>query len=112
MRNIGSSIGISVVIAELTSKTTLMHARLAEYVTPFNNALQTPDVASMLDLNTDTGRALLDQLMTQQASMIAFSNVFWLMMWLTIATLPLLLIIGTSKALRVPAGKPEVHALD
>ena len=43
MRNIGSSIGISIVIAELTSKTTLMHARLAEYVTPFNNALKRPE---------------------------------------------------------------------
>ncbi len=44
-RNIGSSIGISMVIANLTSKTTEMHARLTEQVTPFNNALQMPDVA-------------------------------------------------------------------
>ena len=39
VRNIGSSIGISMVIAQLTSETTVMHARLAEDVTPFNNAL-------------------------------------------------------------------------
>ena len=43
-RNIGSSIGISMVIANLTSKTTEMHARLTEQVTPFNGALQMPDV--------------------------------------------------------------------
>ena len=49
VRNIGSSIGISMVIAKLTSKTTEMHARLVEYVTPFNNALQMPDVASILE---------------------------------------------------------------
>src|SRR6185437_14240576 len=42
VRNIGSSIGISMVIAQLTSETTVMHARLAEDVTPFNNALQMP----------------------------------------------------------------------
>ena len=34
------------VIANLTSKTTEMHARLAEQVTPFNDALQMPDVAA------------------------------------------------------------------
>ena len=44
VRNVGSSIGISMVIAQLTSTTTRMHAHLVEYVTPFNNALQMPDV--------------------------------------------------------------------
>ena len=47
VRNIGSSVGISVVIAELTNTTIAMHAHLAEYVTPFNDALQAPDVASI-----------------------------------------------------------------
>ena len=51
VRNIGSSIGISMVIANLTSKTTLMHARLAEHVTPFNDALQMPDVAAHLNID-------------------------------------------------------------
>ena len=60
VRNIGSSIGISMVIANLTSKTTEMHARLAEGVTPFNDALQMPDVAANLNVHTDTGRAMLD----------------------------------------------------
>ena len=40
VRNIGSSVGISMVIANLTSTTTVMHARLAEHITPFNDALQ------------------------------------------------------------------------
>ena len=39
VRNIGSSIGISAVIAQLTQKSTMMHARLVEGVTPFNDAL-------------------------------------------------------------------------
>ena len=60
LRNIGSSIGISMVIANLTSRTTGMHARLTEQVTPFNNALQMPDVVGNMNVQTDTGRALLD----------------------------------------------------
>ena len=45
-----------------------MHARLTEQVTPFNNALQMPDVAGNLNVQTDTGRALLDAIVTQQAA--------------------------------------------
>jgi len=97
VRNIGSSIGISMVIANLTSKTTEMHARITESVTPFNDALQMPDVASHLNMATDTGRAMLDAIVTQQAAMIAYINDYKLLMVLTLAMIPLVLIIGTSK---------------
>ena len=110
VRNIGSSIGISMVIANLTSKTTEMHARLVEQVTPFNNALQMPDLAANLNANTDAGRALLDMIVTQQASMIAYLNDFYLLMILTLAMIPLVLIIRAAKS---PAGgKAEPIAMD
>jgi DHA2 family multidrug resistance protein len=97
LRNIGSSIGISVMIANLTSTTTYMHARLSESVTPFNEALKMPDVAGILDLTTERGLALLDQIVTQQATIIAFSNDFKLLMWLIIVSIPLVLIIGSGR---------------
>ncbi len=97
VRNIGSSIGISMVIANLTSKTTEMHARIVEGVTPFNDALQMPDVAANLNVNTDIGRAMLDGIVTQQAAMIAYLNDFKLLMILTLAMVPLVLIIGTAQ---------------
>ena len=50
LRNIGSSIGISMMIANLTSTTTIMHATIGAGVTPFNDALQMPDVAANLNL--------------------------------------------------------------
>ncbi len=97
LRNIGSSVGISMVIANLTSKTNEMHARITEYVTPFNDALQMPDVASALNMHSDMGRAILDAIVTQQAAMIAYINDYKLLMVLTLAMVPLVLIIGTSK---------------
>jgi DHA2 family multidrug resistance protein len=97
VRNVGSSIGISVVIAQLTSSTTRMHAYLAEAVTPFNNAMQMPDAAS-LNLSTDIGRAMMDGLLTQQATIIAYANDFKLLMYLTLATLPLVFVIGSAKS--------------
>ncbi|MGE5163827.1 MAG: DHA2 family efflux MFS transporter permease subunit [Sphingobacteriales bacterium] len=109
-RNIGSSIGISMVIANLTSKTTEMHARLTEQVTPFNDALQMPDVAANLNVHADTGRALLDLIVTQQAAMLAYLNDFKLLMVLTLAVIPLILIIGTVR--RTPGAKAETAAMD
>jgi DHA2 family multidrug resistance protein len=115
VRNIGSSIGISMVIANLTSKTALMHARITESVTPFNGALYMPDVVSTMNVNTDAGRAMLDAIVTKQAAIIAYQNDFKLLMYLTLATLPLLLVLNVdgSKKKRAPGPKQdEVHVLD
>jgi DHA2 family multidrug resistance protein len=113
VRNIGSSIGISMVIANLTSKTTYMHERLGEAVTPFNDALQFPDVASILNTGTDAGRAMLDAIVTQQAAVIAYANDFKLLMVLCICAMPLIFLI--SKAPRAPQGgqaQPAHAAMD
>src|SRR5262249_39029543 len=96
VRNIGSSVRISMVIANLTSTTTLMHARLSENITPFNNALQ--QAGAMLNTATDQGRALLDTLLTQQATVIAYDNTFKLLMLLTVAALPFVFAIGSARA--------------
>jgi DHA2 family multidrug resistance protein len=104
IRNFGSSIAISLVIANLTRSTTVMHATLAEHVTAFNDALKMPDVARALDLSTDLGRALLDQIVTQQASIIAYANDFRLLTILTLCALPLVLIIG-----RAPRQRKETE---
>jgi DHA2 family multidrug resistance protein len=109
-RNIGSSIGISMVIANLTSKSTEMHARLTEQVTPFNDALQMPDVAQNLNVHTDAGRALLDLIVTRQAEMLAYINDFKLLMILTLAVIPLVLIIGRTRQGR--SAKVETAAID
>jgi DHA2 family multidrug resistance protein len=110
VRNIGSSIGISMVIANLTSKTTLMHARLTEGVTPFNDALQMQDIARNLDVTSDLGRAMLDRIVTEQAAVIAYANDFKLLMVLALATIPLIFLISTSRA--SPPEASAAHAMD
>jgi DHA2 family multidrug resistance protein len=111
VRNIGSSIGISMVIANLTDKTIEMHARIVEGVTPFNDALQMQDVAPNLNVNSDQGRAMLDGLVTQQAAIIAYLNDFKLLMILTLAMIPMILIIRAT-AQTPTAGKPEHVVID
>jgi DHA2 family multidrug resistance protein len=98
VRNIGSAVGISAVIAQLTSTEARMHAHLVEFITPFNNALQMPDVAGTLNVATDAGRAMIDAVVNQQAAIIAYANDFKLLTYLTLATLPFVLAIGSSRA--------------
>jgi len=96
IRNLGSSVGVAIVIANLTNKTIMMHALLAESVTPFNQAMADP-AAAMLDANTDTGRALLENLLTQQATIIAYANDFKLMLVMTLLCFPLVVLLRTSR---------------
>jgi DHA2 family multidrug resistance protein len=111
MRNVASSIGISLVIAQLTSGTRMAHAVLVEHVTPFNNALQMPGVREMLDLTTDAGRAAADAMVTLQATIIAFGLDYQMVMVVTLLAIPLALMIGSSKAaLRAQSKKPDDHA--
>ena len=83
-------------IAELTNTTTVMHARLVENLTPFNGALQAPDVASTLDMATEAGKALLDIIVTKQATIIAYANDYKLLLLLALAAMPLVLFVGSS----------------
>jgi MFS transporter, DHA2 family, multidrug resistance protein len=93
VRNIGSSIGISLVQTLLVRNTVIAHASLTERVTYANPAWHNPAIAGAYDLSTQSGTALLDSTVTQQAAMIAYIDDFWLMLFLTVAVTPLLLLI-------------------
>jgi MFS transporter, DHA2 family, multidrug resistance protein len=93
IRNIGSSIGISLVQTLLVRHTVMAHASLTERITYSNPAWNNPAVARAYDLTTSGGAALLDSSVTQQAAMMAYIHDFWLMLFLTLAAMPLLLLI-------------------
>jgi MFS transporter, DHA2 family, multidrug resistance protein len=111
MRNVASSIGISVVIAQLTEGGRRVYAILSEHITPFNHAMQMPDVSGMINLSTDKGRAMADVMVSLQAQIIAFSQDYQLVMFFILGSIPLALMIGSTKAaLRKQAAGPE-HAV-
>jgi DHA2 family multidrug resistance protein len=93
VRNIGSSIGISLVQTLLTRNTVIAHASLAERVTSGSFAWNNPAVAAAFDVRIPAGAALLDGAITQQAAMIAYIDDFWFMLLLTLLVTPLLLLI-------------------
>jgi DHA2 family multidrug resistance protein len=112
-RNIASSIGISIVIARLTSGTTSTHAVLAEHVNPFNSALQMPDVSSILNLGTDAGRALMEVILLAQSQIIAFSLDFQLIAIITVCAIPLTFMLSSSKsAMRGPSSSDHAAVME
>jgi DHA2 family multidrug resistance protein len=109
VRNIGSSIGISLVQTMLVRNTVIAHASLTERLTYSNPAWHNPAVAKAYDLSTLGGAAFLDGSVTQQAAMMAYIDDFWLMLFLTLAVIPLLLLIRPPAARA--AAEVDSHAV-
>ncbi|HXN70778.1 MAG TPA: MDR family MFS transporter [Bradyrhizobium sp.] len=113
MRNVASSVGISIVIAQLTEGSRRVYAILNEHVTPFNHAMQMPDVSRMINMGTDTGRALADVMIGLQAQIIAFSLDYQMVMLFTMCAIPLAIMIGSTKAaLRKQQLAPDHAAME
>jgi DHA2 family multidrug resistance protein len=97
VRNIGSSIGISLVQTLLTRHTIMAHASLAERITTTNSAWNNPSIAAAFNVHTPGGAALLERAVTQQAAMIGYIDDFWFMLILTLSITPLLLLIRPTR---------------
>jgi MFS transporter, DHA2 family, multidrug resistance protein len=110
IRNLGSSIGISLIIAELTTMISTFHSQLAEKISPFNDALGMPDVAGVASRATDSGRAMLDGMITQQAAVMAYSNDFLLMTFVSLCAFPLLFLIRGARPAARASAPSEEHA--
>jgi DHA2 family multidrug resistance protein len=98
IRNLGSSIGISLVTTMLTRNTQLLHSRLAERITPYLDPLH-PATST-----TAQGLATLNHTVTRQAAMIAYNNDFKMMMILSMCAIPFVALLRTagSKPIAAP----------
>ena len=92
LRNLGSSIGISAVEAVLTRNMQIVHAGIAERITPYNAAANLVLQAAHIDIAKQGSLILLNGEITRQACMIAYLDDFKLVMILTMTLVPLLLL--------------------
>lgn len=107
MRNLGSSIGISIVVSLLSSNTQVNHASIGANVTAFNAQLVDPAVDQHWNVWTAAGQTALNAVVTEQAEIIAYADDYRLMMFLCLAALPTLLLMRRSGS---PAGGAAAHA--
>jgi DHA2 family multidrug resistance protein len=110
VRNVASSVGISVVTAKLTEGGREAYAIINENVTPFNKPMQMPDVAGIINMGTDAGRAIMDALISVQAQIIAFSWDYQMVMIITLLAAPLAVMIGSTKAVLRQQSQAPDHA--
>src|SRR5207302_8703343 len=96
MRNLGGSIGISVLISQL-ARNTVVHAHLVERLRPDNPLAQAPFLPAPFSPSTPDGIAALNADVTRQAAMISYIDDFRLMMLIALGVLPLLLLLRTKR---------------
>ncbi len=78
-----------------------------EHLRPDNPLAQFPYLTAPFSLTDPTGIAALNHEVTRQAAMIAYLNDFALMMFVILASLPLLLLIRAPRRQPVPAGADD-----
>ena len=93
MRNLGGSVGISILEALLIQNTQVVHSRLVEHLRPDNPLAQAPSLAPPFSLSSPAGVAALNAEVTRQAAMVAYVNDYALMMMIVILLIPLLLLV-------------------
>ncbi|HEY5106446.1 MAG TPA: DHA2 family efflux MFS transporter permease subunit [Caulobacteraceae bacterium] len=99
VRNLGASIGISIMEALLTANTSVVHSSLAGHIQTGDPALSA-SLPRMFNPATPLGLEVLNGEITRQAAMVAYVDDFRLMMIATLAIMPLLLIMRTPKIVK------------
>lgn len=105
VRNIGSSIGISMVTVMLTRNTQINHAELSTFITPYNPMVG--QVSPEALQGSASALSQLDGMVNIQALMISYIDDFQLMMIITLAAMPLALLLRKPEAGAAPVA---VHA--
>jgi DHA2 family multidrug resistance protein len=105
IRNMGSSVGISIMQALLVANTQTAHASLAARIDPADPVV-TSGLPPMFDLHTTAGRLALNAEITRQAGMVAYVDDFKLMFLITFACMPMLLLMRRPRR----ASAEPVHA--
>lgn len=98
VRNVGSSVGISVTTFLLTSNSAIVHAGLASDVSPYSRAVQ--QLGPALHLDTMAGKAMVNELIAVQAATIGYADNFRLMMYVTILIMPLVLLLRHTRPVK------------
>jgi DHA2 family multidrug resistance protein len=112
MRNLGGSVGISVLIATLAENTQVVHARLVEGLRPDNPLAQAPYLPAPFSLTDPGGMAALNAEVTRQAAMVAYIDDYRLIMLIALAALPLLLLLRDSRRGPLPGVPAATAAAD
>ena len=106
IRNLGASVGISIMNALVVANTQTMHSSLAARIIP-SDAMVRTGLPLSFDPSTTAGISALNGEITRQATMVAYVDDFRLMFFITIACMPMLLLMRKPR----PIGGEPLHAI-
>jgi len=112
LRNIGGSIGVSIVIGTLARQVQVAHADIGSALTPFSVPFAEGNMAQALGPTGDTAMAMLNAAVTAQAAMVGYIDVFRMLMWLTVAVLPLMLFLRPPARIQQADGEAAHMVMD
>ncbi|MGN3975539.1 MDR family MFS transporter [Tsuneonella sp. SYSU-LHT278] len=101
MRSLGASVGISVTTTLLGVNIQTSHADLASHVTPSSTALVDLSAVDRFQHLGSGALQAIDMEINRQAAMVAYVDDFYLMMWISVAVLPLILLMRPARRLPV-----------
>jgi DHA2 family multidrug resistance protein len=90
MRNIGSSIYISLTITVVIQSTAANYSGMTSLINPFNKSLEYPLIIGQWNTETMVGLAKISGEIERQASMIGYINAFYLLAITGFAAIPLI----------------------
>jgi MFS transporter, DHA2 family, multidrug resistance protein len=105
VRNVAGSIGISFAEYFLATKMQVSHSDLAAHVTPYADAFRSPVMGKLFNIHSVQGLMAINGEVSRQAAMVAYVDVFKLMLLLTLGCLPFILLLR--KGASIPGGAPD-----
>jgi len=97
LRNFGSSLFISVAVAEIVRTSSANYARMTEFASPYNRVLEMPWAMGSWSVDSAVGLAKLSKEITRQATLIGYTNAWWLYTLAAAAFLPVILLARLPK---------------
>lgn len=91
LRNFGSSVFISIAVAEIVRATGVNYARLAEHVSVYNPIFAMPWASGAWTIDSAQGLARISREITRQSAMMGYGNAFMLYTIVSAAAIPICL---------------------
>ena len=95
LRNVGSSIFISISVTLVITSTAVNYAGLTEFGTMFNELLRYPGIAGLWNIDNQQSLVSLSGEMYRQGAMVGYINAFYLYTFTALLAFPLLLLVKT-----------------
>jgi DHA2 family multidrug resistance protein len=105
-RNFGSSLFISIAVAEIVRTQAANYARMVEYVSPYNRVLDMPWAMGAWTVDTAPGLAKLSGEIVRQSIMIGYTNAWVLYVLAAGAFIPLCMLARLPKV-QTPKAQPS-----